>query len=132
MTGELRRVVLFIGLGGIAAAINWLSRFLFSEFMPFGLAVIAAYLAGMVVAFTLFRAFVFPFGGKPIGTQAFWFVVVNLLGIVQVWLVSISLVDFVFPWLGFAWHAEAIGHAIAIATPTVTSYFGHKHLTYRA
>lgn len=99
--------------------------------MSFSQAVIVAYLTGMVVAFILFRVFVFPKGSKPIRKQVMWFILVNLAGMAQVWLMSMLLVTIVFPAIGFTWHPEGIGHGLAMATPVVTSFLGHKYLTYR-
>ena len=121
----------FLVFGGISAMVNWLSRMGYSHFMPFGIAVVVAYVTGMAVAFVLFRTFVFPQVAKPIGQQIVWFVLVNFAGVTQVWLASMFLVTFLFPLVGFRWYAEAIGHGISICLPAISSYFGHKHLTYR-
>lgn len=121
----------FVALGGCAAAVNWTSRFPLERLMPFPAAVAAAYVVGMIVAFTLFRRFVFPASPQPLQRQINFFVVVNLAGIVQVWLVSMGLVYWIFPAVGFADSlAEPIGHAIAIGVPTISSYFGHRFLTF--
>ncbi len=122
----------FVALGGCAAAVNWLSRFPLEQTMPFPAAVAAAYMVGMVVAFLLFRRFVFPTSPQPIERQIRFFVLVNLAGMVQVWAASIALVYYLFPALGFVGPlAQAIGHALAIVVPTVPSYFGHKMLTFK-
>ncbi len=121
----------FLAMGGLSAIVNWLSRMGYSQLMPFSAAVVAAYVTGMGVAFVLFRSFVFPKVGKPIRQQVVWFVLVNLAGVTQVWLASMFLVTILFPSIGFRWYAEAIGHGIGMCVPVVSSYFGHKHLTYR-
>ena len=41
------------------------------------------------------------------------------------------LVVQLFPAIGMAFHPEAIGHAIAILAPALTSWFGHRLLTFR-
>ncbi len=87
---------------------------------------------GMVVAFTLFRLYVFPASPQPLERQVKFFVLVNLAGIAQVWAVSMALVYQVFPALGFVSAlAEPIGHGIAIGVPTISSYFGHRYLTFK-
>jgi putative flippase GtrA len=122
----------FVALGGCAAAVNWLSRFPLERLMPFPAAVAAAYIVGMIVAFTLFRKFVFPASPQPLQRQVNFFILVNLAGIVQVWLVSMGLVYWFFPAVGFVGSlAEPVGHGIAIGVPTISSYFGHKLLTFR-
>lgn len=130
---DLGEFGLFLALGGLAALVNWTSRFGWSRLLPFESAVAAAYVTGMVVAFVLFRIFGFPGGDKTLARQVLYFVLVNVAGIAQVWLAANALVGFVFPLAGWTGpSAEAVGHGIAIALPAVTSYFGHKHLTFAA
>lgn len=126
------RFLLFVTLGGCAAAVNWLSRFPLEHFMPFSAAVVVAYLAGMVIAFTLFSRYVFPHSPRPLVEQAKFFALVNLAGITQVWLISMGLAHHLFPALGFSGpFAEPVAHGLAIGAPTVSSYFGHKFLTFK-
>jgi len=122
--------VRFLACGGVAALANWGSRFLWSLILPFSLAVVAAYGIGMVVAFYLFRAFVFD-SARPIGGQARDFCLVNLFGMAATVGVAWLLVEVLFPAVGMTFHAEAIGHAIAIATPVATSWVGHRIITFR-
>jgi len=122
--------VRFLACGGVAALANWGSRFLWSLILPFSLAVVAAYAVGMVVAFYLFRAFVFD-SARPIGGQARDFCLVNLFGMAATVCVAWLLVEMLFPAIGMTFHAEAIGHAIAIATPVATSWVGHRIITFR-
>ncbi len=130
--GSWYTVLRYLALGGFAAAVNWSSRFAWNQLMPFSYAVIAAYMTGMVVAFVLFRLFVFPGSATPFHKQVRNFILVNLLGIAQTWLISVFLVEKAFPAMNFTFHAEAIGHAIAIGAPTITSWFGHRYLTFAA
>jgi putative flippase GtrA len=130
--GDIHRIGLFLALGGFAALMNFGSRFVYSLALPFAVAVLLAYVTGMAVAFTLFRLFVFPGSPRPIAAQMRDFTLVNLLGIAQTFAIALALVDWLLPAIGFRWHAEAVGHAAAIAAPTVTSWFGHRHLTFAA
>ena len=125
------RFLLFLASGGIAAAANWASRFVWSLFLPFGIAVAAAYATGMVVAFVLFRAFVFVQAENGLGVQVRNFVLVNLVGMGATWALAQLLVFRLFPAIDMTWHPEASGHAIAIAAPALTSWFGHRLLTFR-
>lgn len=125
--------VRFLALGGCAAAINWLSRFPLEQVAPFPIAVGIAYMVGMAAAFTLFSRFVFPSSPQPLERQVKFFVLVNMVGIAQVWAVSMMLVYKAFPNIGFVGPlAESVGHGIAIGVPTITSYFGHRFLTFGA
>lgn len=126
-----RQFAYFLLSGGIAAALNWGSRFLFSLFFRFEVAVVLAYLVGMLSAFILMRAFVFDGAGKPIGPQAGKFIGVNLLALLQTVVISLVLARWLLPSMGVTGHAEALAHLIGVLTPVVTSYFGHKLLTFR-
>jgi putative flippase GtrA len=128
---ESRRIALFLALGGLAAAANWLSRFPLELFMPFWAAVGFAYLVGMAFAFALFSRYVFPASSRPLADQIKMFVLVNIAGIAQVWAVSIGLVYWALPAIGFTPLAQSLAHAVAIGVPTITSYFAHKFLTFR-
>jgi putative flippase GtrA len=129
---ETKRFILFVALGGCAAAVNWLSRFPLGAVLPFSAAVVAAYVVGMAVAFTLFSRYVFPASPRPLAEQVKLFVLVNLAGVVQVWLVSMGLAHHLFPSVGIVGPlAEPVAHGIAIGVPTISSYFGHRFLTFR-
>jgi len=54
-----RQFLAFLLTGGIAALVNFFSRIVYSQWMGFSSAVIAAYLSGMVTAFILARLLVF-------------------------------------------------------------------------
>ena len=126
-----RQMSAFLVAGSISAFVNWSSRIAYSQFMPFSSAVLAGYLTGMTVAFVLFRRFVFPKSDRSVRRQIGWFVMVNAVGVTEVWLVSMLLVKIMFPAVGFHWHPEAVGHALALCTPVISSFLGHKFLTYR-
>jgi putative flippase GtrA len=125
------RFVRFLACGGIAAAVNWASRFGWSTIMPFSLAVLAAYVTGMVVAFVLFREFVFERASTGTSEQVRNFVIVNVVGMAATWALANLLVYWALPAAGMTRHVEAIGHGIAIFAPVVTSWFGHRFLTFR-
>jgi putative flippase GtrA len=125
-----RRFLRFLLCGGFAAAANWSSRFFWSLLLPFGAAVIAAYATGMIVAFALFRRFVFEGTRRPM-QQVRSFINVNLVGIAVTWTLANLLVFHILPSLGLTNHVEAVGHAIAITAPIASSWFGHRYLTFR-
>jgi hypothetical protein len=66
----------------------------------------------------------------PISAQVRNFVLVNVVGFSLTWGLSLLLVKLLFPLVGFAFYPQAVGHALAIAAPTVTSWYGHKHFTF--
>lgn len=126
-----RQFVFFLFCGGVAAGMNWGSRFLFSEFVRLEIAVVLGFLVGMVSAFFLMRVLVFDGARKPIMPQAGKFVAVNLIALAQTLVITLSLARWLFPSIGVVDQTEALAHLIGVVTPVVTSYFGHKFLTFR-
>ena len=121
----------FLVSGGIAACINFTSRFFFSVFFLFEVAVIFAFFLGLVVGFLLMRSFVFPGGGGALSQQFLIYTAVNLFGLMQTLLISSLFARWLLPFVGVLDNAEAWGHLVGVLVPMVTSYFGHKFLTFR-
>lgn len=126
-----RQFALFLLSGGLAAAMNWGSRFVFSRFMPFELAVVAAFIVGLVTGFVLMRAFVFERGARPVHVQAGRYILVNAAALAQTLAVSVLLARWLLPAMGVEEHAEAIGHLVGVLFPVLTSYFAHRMYTFR-
>lgn len=129
--GNVRRLSTFILTGGFAAACNLLSRAALSLILPFPVAVVIAYAIGMAVAFTMFRRFVFDARNGGIRGQAVRFFWVNMIALAQVFAISLLLNEIVLPALGVTWHREALAHVIGVAFPIVSSWFLHKHYTFK-
>ena len=121
----------FLLTGGIAAAANFGSRFIFSSFFSYSIAVLAAYLVGMFVAFILMRGHVFNVNQGNLKTQVAKFVGVNVLAVLQTLAISLFIARWAMPSVGITEHAEALGHLVGVIIPVVTSYFGHKYITFR-
>src|SRR5688572_22801200 len=62
----LVQFIAFVATGSVAAIVNLASRYFLDFAMPFELAVVLAYLAGMVVAFLLFQRMIFGNPGTPL------------------------------------------------------------------
>jgi len=120
----------FAMLGGFAAAVNFGSRILFSLAMPFEAAVICAYLVAAATGFILFRLFVFPRSSRPLSQQSVSFLIVSAGGMALTWVVSVTLLRFVFPAIGFGGPREAVAHVIGLLVPIISSYFGHRRFTF--
>jgi putative flippase GtrA len=121
----------FVLAGGAAAAVNIVARLLLSAVVRFDVAVALAYLVGMATAFILNRQFVFDRSDRRVHSEMMRFVLVNLAALVQVWIVSVGLAEWLFPKVGLIWHAELIAHVIGVLSPVAASYLGHKHFTFR-
>lgn len=128
LTSEFLR---FLIAGGVAAGANFGSRFIFSMFLDYGLAVFFAYLVGMSVAFLLMREGVFNAASNSLAQQVGKFVGVNLIAVLQTLIISLVLARWMLPSFGIIEHAEALAHLAGVLVPVVTSYFGHKFLTFR-
>jgi putative flippase GtrA len=121
----------FLVVGGVAAVVNFGSRILLSEVTSFGVAVAIAYPIGMTTAYLLSKRFVFAASGRKAHDEFVRFAIVNVVAAVQVWLISVGLADYLFPYAGFAWHPEEVAHAVGVVAPTLTSYLGHRHFSFR-
>ncbi len=125
------RFVKFLFFGGVSALANILARLAFYQAMSFEAAVVLAHIVGMVVAYTSFRLFVFEPTGRSLRSEVVGFVVVNLWSLVQIWLISVGLYRFGLPALGWEWQADTVAHVTGVGTTAVTSFIGHKYLTFR-
>jgi putative flippase GtrA len=130
-TSAHRQFALFLVVGGIAAFANFATRILLGIWFDYATSIVLAYLVGMATAFVLNRVFVFSSTTNPLHHQMFWFVIVNLAAVLQTLAVSMVLARYVLPPLGFAAHSELIAHAAGVAFPVVSSYLGHKYLSFR-
>jgi len=120
----------FILVGGLAALINFVSRILLSSTYSFRVSVIIAYLIGMTMAYILTKFLVFSPSGKHPLKEFTLFAIVNGVAIIQVWLISVGLAEYLFPGVGMYFYPNEISHFIGISVPVVTSYFGHKYFSF--
>ncbi|MVV48168.1 GtrA family protein [Pseudomonas sp. PB120] len=121
----------FLLVGGISAFLNWSSRFIFSIWASYEIAVVLAFFVGLLAGFVLMRAFVFQTSQKSVFRQTAYYIVVNMFALAITWAVSVYLAKVIFPAIGFYNGAEGTAHLIGISAPMVTSYFGHKYLTFK-
>jgi len=127
-----RQFLLFVLTGGAAALVNVLSRIGFSLVLRFELAVLAAYAIGMVTAYILARRYVFRYSGQSIKRSFAAFALVNLVAVLQTWLVSIGLRYLLLPIIGAVALVDLVAHSFGVIVPVFTSYLGHKHVSFRA
>jgi len=121
----------FLLVGGLAAGVNFISRIGFSELVSYRVAIVLAYLIGMLTAFILSKYYVFEVSGRPFKDELRDFTLVNIFAVIQVWLISVGLAEFFFPYIGFSFYTEEVAHLIGLAIPAITSYFGHKYFSFR-
>lgn len=126
------RLIRFVLVSGVAALINLGTRIFFSFFVAYPTAIALAFCAGLSSAFVLNRMFVFDRPAIPLREQMLWFAAINLLALVQTMAVSLLLQYWALPGLGITWHSETIAHGVGIAVPIVSSYIGHRRLSFRS
>lgn len=126
-----RQFLMFLLTGGTAAAINFSSRILYSQWLGFSSAVILAYLTGMITAFALAKIFVFKQSQQSVQRSALFFVLVNLVAILQTWAISMGLAYYLLPSMGVTLFVPEIAHAVGVAVPVFSSYLGHKRWSFR-
>ena len=123
--------VRFILAGGTSACANILARRLLGTVVTYELSITLAYIVGLTVAFILMRILVFDGTAANAGPQYLRFAMVNVISFAQVWLISVALAHNVFPRIGFTWQSETVAHTIGVASLTFTSYFAHRHFSFR-
>lgn len=126
-----RQFLLFVLTGGAAALVNVLSRIGFSLLLRFELAVLAAYAVGMITAYVLARRFVFVRSRQSVRRSFAAFALVNLVAVLQTWLVSIGLRQLLLPVIGVTALVDLIAHGCGVILPVFTSFLGHKHVSFR-
>lgn len=120
----------FILAGGSGAVANIISRYVLNLFMPFSIAIILAYVVGMITTFTLSKLFVFESKNKNSTGELFRFTIVNIFALFIVWIVSIVFASIIFPSIGFTYYPNDVAHIIGVFSTAIFSYFGHKHFTF--
>ena len=125
------RVFRFIISGGIAAFINISSRYLLSNFINYKLSILLSYMIGVSVAFILMRKFVFSFKKDILYAQIYRFIIVNILGLLQTLLVSLTLKSLLLIFLKNLIFIELFSHFAGVCFPVITSYYAHKLFTFK-
>lgn len=125
-----KQFVYFVAACGIAAGINFGSRIAFGAFMSYTDSIVLAYLLGMVCAFILCRCFVFKAKNNNVTKQFAGFCMVNVVGIFLTVSVSLLLANHLLLFVHHRFERLEIAHFIGMATPTVTSYIGHKYISF--
>jgi len=122
--------------GGLAALVNFGSRFFYNLFVDFSVAVVLAFFTGLTTGFVLNKRYVFTTSRNTVTQEMAWFVFINLLALVQTWGLSVYLAHLlpqVLPVKGEPGIelSEAVAHGAGVLLPVFTSYLGHKYLTFR-
>ena len=125
-----KQFLLFIVAGGFAALVNILSRALLSLFMNFSSSVLIAYFIGMVIAFILTKKFVFISKNIDDKKSFLSFTLVNLFAVIQTYFISIYFREMILISFSKTSLVNLISHTIGVLFPVITSFFGHKYLSF--
>lgn len=121
----------FLIAAGLSVPVNIGSRILFSYYVPFMVAIVLSHFVGMITAFISTRAFVFKSSRKSWVGELGRFTVVNIVSLAQTWIVSVAVLYIVIPHIGYTIMPELTAHVIGLATSSLTSFFGHRHYSFR-
>jgi len=130
LTSEFSR---FLLAGGTAAVVNYISRAILGNYMSFSASIVVAYFLGMTTAFILFRFCVFSTPKQPLklSKQIPYFFLVNGFAIVQILIVSILVEKYALQSVANLFIRQEIAHFMGLLLPAISSFYGHKYLTYR-
>ncbi len=125
-----RHYLLFLFTGLSSVVVNMLSRIVFNQWFCYSISIFLAYSISTIVAYILNRYYVFNQSGSTIKQSAYKFFLVNLVGVIQVWVVSVTLVLHVFPYYEFNYFVPEIAQLMALSSLTLTSYYLHKYFSF--
>jgi putative flippase GtrA len=121
----------FLLVGGLAATLQWLSRFAFDLYFSYSLSVVLAFGIGVTSGFLLNRAIVFQ-STKGNGTnQLASYILINLAGLPLIWWISIMLGEKLLPQFMPSETAKALGNGIGILSPVFINFILHKFITFQ-
>ena len=129
-SAEAAQFIRFVVAAGLSVPVNLGTRILFSQAMPYEIAIVLSHGCGMLTAYALTRLFVFERSGRSAPSELGRFAAVNAVSVVQTWIVAVALVRIVFPRIGFATEPELVAHAVGLGCASVTSYLGHRHYSF--
>ena len=127
-----KEFLLFLLCNGFAAVVNFCSRIVFSIWLDYTIAIVIAYICGMITAFTLNKFFVFnKRQASKTPRQFLIFAVVNVLAVAQTLLFSLLFRNVIFPGMNFTFYPDEVAHLIGVAIPVFTSFLGHKYFSFK-
>jgi putative flippase GtrA len=125
------QVTRFLLAGGAAAVVNVLTRIALTPLVGYSGSIVLAFLVGLTTAWLLFRRYVFGPSSGNRAAEYLRFGLVNIAALAQVWVVSVLLADYVFPYIGFGFHTYTVAHVIGVLSPIATSFVAHRRWSFR-
>lgn len=121
----------FLMVGGLAAFLHWMARYLLTPLIGYVWALVLAYAFGIFVGYTLNAWLVFSEAKTKRRQQVIYFTVFNLLMAPVVIGVAYVLSEYVFKWAGWTYHPREFAHAIGVASPIFFNFLLHKFFTFK-
>ncbi len=130
-SGTRKQLTRFLIAGGVAAAVNVLTRVATTPLVGYRWSIVLAFLVGLTTAWLLFRRYVFGPSTSHPAAEYVRFGLVNVAALAQVLVVSVLLADYLFPYIGFGFHPHTVAHVIGVLSPIATSFLAHREWTFR-
>ncbi len=127
----IKQILKFLIAGGAAALANIGTRVIFSNFFSYEISILLSFLVGLTTGFILMKKYVFDLSKKSLITQIVRYVLVNLAALLQTFLISIYLNNFLLIYFNNNNLTEIAAHSIGVIFPVFTSYFAHKIFTFK-
>ena len=125
---------MYLIISGIAALINFLSRFAYDLITNFDMSLILAYYTGLIFNFSLSKKFVFNSNeSKKTVREFIKFCLVAGGGLVALYIASVFVLS--FSNLYFSYYPiqlqKSISHIIGIGAGFIVNFVGHKFFSFR-
>tara|TARA_B100001029_G_scaffold48172_1_gene38230 strand:- start:8862 stop:9284 length:423 start_codon:yes stop_codon:yes gene_type:complete len=120
-----KQFIYFILAGASAASINFFSRLLLRNYLDLVISAILAYSIALIIAFFLYRKWVFPFSSTPFKTQSTRFLVIQI-SCMPIVIFIFSMLASLFYNLGMSTFSEPLAHAISIGMPALITFLLYK------
>jgi putative flippase GtrA len=127
-----KQFAVFLLAGGIAAGINFGSRFIYSIFFDFNTSILFSFFTGLICGYILNKMIVFKGSGNPKAKEICYYIVVNGLALAQTWIITLLTANVILIDLESKANREAIAHLAGVVFPVFSSYLGHKYFTFRS
>ena len=127
----IKQILKFFIAGGAAALANIGTRIIFSNFFSYEISILLSFLVGLTTGFFLMKEYVFDLSKKSLMTQIFRYILVNLAALLQTFLISVYLNNFLLLYFSNENLTEIIAHSTGVVFPVFTSYFAHKIFTFK-
>jgi putative flippase GtrA len=123
--------LVFVCIGAFSSLVNLVARIIFGYYSSYEASIILAFTVALATAFILNRLLIFKGVNGHVSEQFFKFLIVNLIALVQIFLVAQMFAYYILPAIGWNWHSETVAHAIGLVSPLLTSYWVHKFWTFK-